>query len=380
MIGALKRKLREAYRSFKRNRYYFSEKADGTRDYFRRHNPPALSAEEIKEIDAFWKQFGIRLEHHRWHQMYYDMTGIKDPAFLPQNLAEIALYPYYNELKKTKVWADKNYFQRFVPVVQFPTMLGQRIRGLYYDAKHQAYTPQELDAFCEAIYRGLPAGDSFSVIIKQTIDTMQGRGVKKYDFSSREELLEILKKHADQENYLIQKAIRQHPFFAQFNSSSVNIVRVTTWRNGKDILAFSPCIRFGIKGSGTDVAYVNGEEIINCIGILPDGRVRDEYITLAGEKLPFIGELREVPHWNEIVETVKKAHSYLEQFDLVAWDMTVDEQGQIICIEYNIRSPGTIVSQMADGPFAGEHTRELLQFLTQPQNRKKYLPKKLRID
>ena len=53
--------------------------------------------------------------------------------------------------------------------------------------------------------------------------------------------------------------------------------------------------------------------------------------------------------------------------------MTVDEEGQIICIEYNIRSPGTIVYQMADGPFAGEHTRELLQFLTQPQNRKKYL-------
>ncbi len=380
MVGAWIAGCEELIRIFRRNRSYFSAKADTARAYIRKHDPPALSAEEIRDIDAFWKQFGIRLDNYRWHQMYYDITGIKDPRFIPQNLAKAALYPYYNDPSETIAWADKNYFQRFVPAVRFPQMLGQKIHGRCYDAEHRIYTEEELGAFGRAVFGCMTGAGPYSIVVKETTGTKQGAGVKKYSFASERELCGILEKHADRDNYIIQSAIRQHPFFAQFNASSVNIVRITTWRRGKDIVVFSPCVRFGVEGSCTDVAHINGEEIVQCIGISPDGRVKDEYVTLNGEKKPFPVEDRQVPHWNELVETVKKGHEYLEYFGIVAWDMTVDEEGQVVCIEYNLRAPGTVVYQMADGPFAGEYTEDFLRFLADRKNQKKYLPRRLRIE
>ena len=379
VIGAWIAKFEKAYRIIRRDRKYFSAKADPTRDYIRRFSPPALSGEEIRDIDTFWKRFGIRLDHYRWHQMYYHITGIRDPRFIPQNLAQAVLYPYYNDLSETKVWADKNYFERFVPVMRFPRMLGQRIHGRYYDADHRIYTEEEAETFCRTVFSHMTGEGPYSIVIKETSDTKQGIGVKKYGFASEPELLEIIRNHADRDNYMIQSAIEQHPFFAQFNASSVNIVRITTWRNGKDILVFAPCIRFGVEGSCTDVAHIDGVEIVQCAGVGSDGRVKDKYVTLRGEKKPLQIENKQIPRWGEMLECVKKGHQYLEHFDIVAWDMTVDKQGQVICIEYNIRSPGTIVYQMADGPFAGEYTEEFLRFLEDKKNRRKYLPRKLQI-
>lgn len=264
-----------------------------------------------------------------------------------------------------------------MPCISFPETYGQIINGKYYDHKHRLYTKEELDVFCKSVYDYMAEQGEDVIVVKKTVNTSQGKGVKKQKITSSTDL-SILLKSMGSENCIIQKAIKQDPFFEQFNSSSVNIVRITTWRRGKEIVIFSPGIRFGLAGYNTDVAYVDGKEIINCIGIRSDGSIMDHSVTLAGENTPVHFANSVVPKWDEMIETAKNGHLYLEYFDLVAWDMTVDADGHVICIEYNLYSPGSIVYQMAHGPLAGEYTDEFLSFLRKPSNQKKYLPRMIR--
>lgn len=371
------KRLEQAFENYKRDRHYFKSAGTTAADYNRAHPSSRLSQEEIRGIDSYWARFGVRLKDYRWHQMYYDFTGIRDPRFLPQNFANSVIYPYYNDRKITAAWLDKNYFERFVPVLRFPETFGQKIDGRYYDTEHRCYLPEDCADFCRAVFSRLDPPET--VVIKKTTDTNQGKGVKLHSVSSVQELEEVLALYRSWDNLIIQRAIRQHPFFAQFNSSSVNIVRITTWRKGTEIVAAAPCIRFGIEGSVTDITRVNGREIMNAIGVKEDGTVMDQSFTLYGERRPFTGTLNKVPFWEDIVSLAKEGHRRLEHFGVVAWDMTVDENDRIICLEYNLNIPGTVVYQMAHGPFWGEQTDDFLAFLRDGENQKRYIPRKIRL-
>lgn len=139
-----------------------------------------------------------------------------------------------------------------------------------------------------------------------------------------------------------------------------------------------PCLRYGIPGSVTDVSYVDGTEIINCVGISETGRVSDHGVGIDGKVFDLNVPDKQVPCWDPIVDLVKKNHLTMDYFDIIAWDITVDDNSNVICIEYNLRSPGSIVYQLAQGPFAGDHTDEMLAFLKNSSNQMKYLPKSIR--
>ena len=153
----------------------------------------------------------------------------------------------------------------------------------------------------------------------------------------------------------------------------MNIIRLTTWRHGDVISVMAPCVRFGIKGSATDVSYVDGVEIINVIGI-HNGEVDEGYVTLEGKYTQIELESRRIPRWEEIVESVKNGAKSLPYFDIIGWDITVDRNGEVICIEYNLKCPGTIVYQFVHGPMASDETDNYLSFLRETNNQKKYLP------
>ena len=339
---------------------------------------PALTREQKAAIDAYWAQFGIRIRNYRWFQLYYGITGREDPRFLPHSILTSAVYPYCNDMGRAKVWADKNEFSRFVPGLPFPETLGQRINGRYYDGQRRSFGTSLSPDFARAVWESASARGLDAIILKKTSDTNSGRGVKKIPLSTPEALEKELAS-CDSSDYIIQELIRQHPFFAQFNESSVNIVRINTWRSENEVHVFTPCVRFGAPGYATDVAFVNGKEIFHVVAIRPDGVIDDCSYDLYGEKTPVTVPDRRVPRWDEILETVKSGHLLLDYFDFVAWDMTVDSSGKIVCIEYNLQEPGSIAYQHACGPMAGEHTEELLAFLREKSNRKKYLPRRARL-
>lgn len=347
-------------------------------EYAKRHKIPKLSENEKFEINNYWAQYGVKIHNFDEFSRYYHINGIRDPRYLTFPFLKLVVYPYYNDLSIAKTWADKNAFERFVPGMPFPIMLAQCINEKLFDAHHNYYGKTINDDFISAVYDDIKSRNLENIIIKKTIGTSAGRGVKKCQIATKEDLKRELLSNK-MSNYIVQEVIQQHEFFSQFNDSSVNIIRINTWHNKNDVVIFSPCIRFGLKGSNTDVSYVNGEEIIMAAGVNNDGTVGDFYCTNTGEKKPLMIENRKIPKWDKLCELVKKNHKSLDYFDVVAWDMIVDANENVICIEYNIQQPGSIVYQCIHGPFLGEYTDEFLSFLKYKNNQKKYIPKCIRI-
>ena len=358
--------VRELIRQWRLNKHYRA--GNIAREFCEKNAVAQLTKDEIERIDDYWKQFGIRFRDYSFHRMYYSVTGKKDPRFIPDPLAGLVIYPYYNDMGRVKAYADKNLFPWFLPDVCFPRTYAQRINKHYYDSDHRYYGTELSDAFINRVFQEIRSNHASDIIIKETTDTNTGKGVKKHTVHTSDDLKKALTS-SNSINFIVQECVRQHAFFQQFNSDSVNIIRLNTWRTDNEIMVFAPCIRFGIPGSATDVSYVDGKEIVQCVGI-HDGRAADHYFTLDGDRKPLHILDRDIPRWDEVLKTVKNAHLEMDYFGIIAWDVIVDSHEHVICIEYNLKWPGTVVYQFAHGPFAGEKTDEYLGFLRDPAMQK----------
>ena len=258
-------------------------------------------------------------------------------------------------------WDDKNVYEKLTTSCEFPYSLCHCINGNFYDHEWRFYSKDDILQLSDKIIMDL--GKDTDFICKETCNTSFGKGVKKVEINSIGGISNFLNQYKSK-NFILQKRIAQHSFFNQFNPTSANIIRVISWRYEGIINILSASIRFGMKGSFSDVAFVNGKEIVNVVGIDNDGYVKDRFVSLDGNNSnpPQIRE-KKVPSWDKLLETVKKAHQDLLFFDFVAWDFMIDVKGDPICIEYNIHWPGSVLYQYAHGPLAGDYTNQFLDFL-----------------
>ena len=329
---------------------------------------PELTKKDIVEIDSYWAQFGIKIEDHSWHRMYYAVTGSRDPRFMPDDFVGLCLYNYYNDSAYIDAWRDKNMFERLLPQLRFPEVLGRRVRGRYQD---ESGSVLEKGHFARSI---LNRANGDYVIVKDARLSGHGRGVRKYKISNSDDVLLLINDWLSVDNYVVQRCVRQHEVLAAFNESSVNIVRLLTWRHGNEVDLLFAALRYGMPGEITDDCSREGVEILNVLGVDRDGRMHGEAYGLDGNIVRRFSQGRRVPSWDRMLECAKLAHLGLDNFDLVGWDFTVDRSGSPVCLEYNIQWPGTVVYQFACGPYAGEYTGELCSFLLDETNRRNYLP------
>ncbi|MBQ1700889.1 MAG: hypothetical protein II023_03390, partial [Prevotella sp.] len=346
--------------------------------FLKKHPMPSLTTTEKEEIDKYWRRFGIKFPHYKWFEMYYGVTGIHDPRFIPDMIAGHIIFPYYNDRQFLIAWADKNFFERFLPNIQFPKTLGRKYKGSFYDENWNYFSKDNLLTFSHQIMEKMEADTSF--VLKITRNSAAGKGVKVHHVNTPQDILSILESESSP-NFIIQRKIQQHPFLQQFNKTSVNILRIISWKHDNQVDILSVSIRFGIEGSFTDVAYVNGEEIVNVVGVDAKGRVNNKYASLDGLSNNVSIHLKneEIPCFNEITSMIKDAHLQLQPFDIIGWDITINEKCEPVCIEYNVMWPGTILYQYANGPFAGDLTDKFLSFLEDKNNQKTYIPKPFRV-
>ena len=345
---------------------------------FLKQNPqPPLTQADKEEIDHYWRRYGIRFTDYTWFEMLYGITGLHDPRFIPDPLAQRVVFRYYNELSAIQGWDDKNLYEKLLPGIAFAETLAHIYRGKVYDKDWKYSSQENLQALSSRILNAL--GDDKTIVVKQARDTSTGRGVKLVDVDSVADVMRCINQHCTG-NFIMQKRIHQSSFLAQFCSSSVNIFRVITWRHQGRIDVLSSSVRFGIEGSPTDVAYVNGVEIVNAAGLETDGKVNGRYVSMQGHYNGKI-ELTQpiVPNYEAILDMARQGHERLYPFDIVAWDITQDLDNNPLCIEFNVKRPGTTLYQFANGPLAGDLTEELLSFLVDDAASRKLIPNKYRI-
>ena len=142
------------------------------------------------------------------------------------------------------------------------------------------------------------------------------------------------------------------------------------------MLVATSSLRVGAEGAFTDNSITADGKGMIVIGIDSDGRLKEKGYyscgmstvhTTLGVKFKGI----EVPQYFKMLEIAKKSHSLYPRLRFMAWDFTVDESNNVICMEYNVRGPGVLYYQYANGPLFGKHAQKILEYAKSEKKKRK---------
>lgn len=329
------------------------------RDSLKAHKKPAqITNNERKEICSLWSQAGFK-GNTDWHKFYKTINRF-DARYVPTDLYGAELIPRLNSERLINAWDDKSQYPRFFPNINKPYMHGCRIDGNFYDGD---YNPITIQSLVEEVK------NEQKIIVKPS-GGLEGRGIEIWtNLSDTEKLKKKLLKFSD--NYVIQNVITQHRVLALYNSSSVNPIRVYTLRLNNRIVYLHSTLRFGSPGAITDIHFENGKEIVNFVSV-KDGVAGNVFYDINGVSFPVsklgIEKKIKIPNHDKVIEMAIQIHEGLQHFDFVGSDITIDQEGNPVMIEYNVFWPGITIPQICNGPLFGKYTEEALyQIMRSPR-------------
>jgi hypothetical protein len=283
---------------------------------------------------------------------------------MPENTYYSIVEPAMNNAIMSKTFTNKNLYDILYPsIALLPTTYLRRIDGKYYDLDYKPIIGKiDLKQYLNCFD---------SCIVKDTLDTGGGRGIdlfKKIGENFINETGEFLttelldKKYSD--NTIVQEYILSHPYFSKFNKSSLNTIRVFTYRSVIDesIKVLHTILRIGKIGSIVDNQASGG---ISC-GI-DNGRLKSFAIDKYGNRYEEIGgnffqNQYAIPFYKEIIGTAVSIAQKNLYSRVLGLDLCVDNNDQVRLIEVNNRNNEINFFQMNNGPLFENYTDEIMKY------------------
>lgn len=306
-----------------------------------------------------WKQYmGIQNEYFaKWGlsvsnmecEYFAQCSGVKSDVYIPYYVWKYYIYPYLNKDSWRYPYSDKNMIQRILRLdrlssvldISLPESVVSNIGGQYY---RNGVEPSNLRECVDALVK-----ETEELIVKPSVESSGGKGIQCVCFGGMkaESIMEIL--HQYGEDFDIQRKLRQHPTLAHFNETSINTIRMTTYRDMDGNIKLLYAIqRFGKSGTVLDNASSGG----GYCGISRQGVYQNRihrHRSVKTESLQLECE-RVVPFFDRCVNAVCVLHQQLPQFRIVGWDVSIDPEGHLHLLEYNF-VPGYNLPQTSVGPF-----------------------------
>lgn len=314
---------------------------------------------------SFFAKWGIRVS--QLDAAYYSyMSGIKADHYVSRMLMAHYLYPYLGRNEFVPAYMDKNIHKKVMRIkdtsngckIYSTVDLVYNVNGVYFDGQDNEISKEQAVEIIKKYNK--------EMIIKPSLDTYGGHGVEVVH-PTKDECSIIALLSTYNQNFALQELVEQHPDLATFNSTSVNTIRIVTYRKpNKQRKVLYAVLRFGGAGAIKDNACSGGGHTgIN----LNDGTLRDrliyQYHNL--EKVEMPKNLpKQIPSWNKIVETVLFLHGYLPHFDVIGWDISVRPDGDLTLIEYNLR-PDPELQDCVGPMFSIEELNELMEHVSKSQ-------------
>ena len=131
-------------------------------------------------------------------------------------------------------YEDKNYQDFFMAdSVKTPKSVVRCVDGIFFDSDFNVLTEEE----------ALETMNNYDALVfKTSMNVGHGVGVSKVE---KKNYANEMKYRSGGSNYVVQEVIKQHPFLANFNSSSVNVIRITTVNISGKVIALSGILRVG---------------------------------------------------------------------------------------------------------------------------------------
>lgn len=348
----------------------------------------AIAYNEKKKLKGFLNRNGYKptdsISRNKWNKRwstlgstslvfydYYCKFLGEDINIVPDDLMHNIIEPLMNPIRYRGLYADKNMFDKFLrPYFAekiTPLTLIRCINGGLYD---ENYYSVEYDDFISIIQ----SSKASYLVVKPSIDSSSGNNIlffckKENTYFLKDTDTEIsfsLLIHKLGNNFIIQEGLKQSVFMEQFNSTSINTLRIATYKSVKDekSIVLNGVLRIGKKGSSVDNLHAGG-----CmVGVWPDGELRNFCSDQYGNKFKefngvnFEQQKFNLPNYEEIKDFASRVAACIPHQRVLALDIMLDEGNHPKLIEFNNCAFSVWVFQQTIGTVFGQYTEEVIDY------------------
>lgn len=336
-------------------RQTMKRRAAGNRHFALPGDAP-LTDEQCQEVREYWKKYSFLHEVDPQEMAtYVNRSGIFDARYFPFELKRQYLIPWVTSNRRYSCLESKAYIHKYLPHTNMPFTPVTRNCGTYFDSDYNVINEEQ------ALKLLLDCEDE--LVIKPTMMTSGGQGIAFLKDPDMDTLVETLKPMGD--NFVVQTALKQHELLASMNQSTVNTIRITSYRRSpSEVVLLAAVLKIGGSSTRVDnykqggclvgVDYETGK--LNNWGLgcdyrrittLPSGVVLDD------------GDIF-IPNWDDVRREVEVTHQSLPMIPLLSYDMAIDENGRPCVIEINLNGDWRL-HQITTGPVFREYTDEILR-------------------
>ncbi len=189
-----------------------------------------------------------------------------------------------------------------------------------------------------------------NVVVKASFGD-SGKEVEVMDVTnkSEKELQEVVKYFREHNFNLIEERILNHSSLNELNATSLNTLRIVTVKTSKKVDVLFAGIRVGSNGAMIDNISQGGR--VARVDI-ETGIINSRFYTKTSSHTSFSfnsedfnPEGHQIPFWDEVINTVKKAAYVVPQVQIVAWDVAITRDGYVELVEGN-ESFGSVIMQL----------------------------------
>ena len=313
-----------------------------------------LTKGQESDVKAYFKKcFGREVPTY-WHQYLYSRNNVWSEKYIPASIYNSEIIYRLNKYQFRHAYVDKGFYDTLFPDINRPKTIIKNVNGYFYD-DHNPITVAEAIERCSNLE---------GAIIKPTLEGTWGQGVKLIQTdngmipSMNCSVHDLFKKY--NRSFIIQERFDQHECIGKLNPTSLNTIRVMTYRRGNEVVVLYAVIRIGRLDQVIDNETAGG---IKADIDLVTGKIKGVAFGSPKEKLmpkTDVGTILDgyqIPCFNKVLSLVKEMHLRLPYFNLIGWDMSVDKNGNAAMIEWNRAAE---LSQVAHGPAFGDYTEEIL--------------------
>lgn len=329
------------------------------------HPSNSINKKEL-EYKKRWKRLSRHTDINTF-RLFSQYIG-PDPNIVPEDICAGIIQPILNPIETRPYYQDKNMFEKILPSDFLPVAILRKIKGEYYD---RDFNPvditndwlSKLNISSERIFVK-PATDSSSgvgvVSFKRIEDRYYTSDGKQFNCSFLNEYSK------DYDDFIVQEGLTQHKYISQFNPTSINTIRIATYRSVKDnqVHVCAIIMRIGKIGSDVDNAHAGGL----FVGVGKDGTIGSYACDQNGNKysefngIDFENNCYKIPDFNKIMDFAVKVGQYIPHHRLLAQDIAITKDGSPRLVEFNLRGFSTWLFQFTSGPALGEYTDEVINY------------------
>lgn len=331
------------------------------RNGFVRHYPieAKLSRSECSEVKRYWERIetGFNLE---WCNLFKKVFGEYDVRYVPEDIWTVIQLtlnvPFYRYPLQHKVL-----LYRLLPHEVLPDPVGAIVKGSLLG---KDFLPISVETLVEELSK---EGEVFCKYADPE-SSGSGKGIQIIDFRalSHEQILafvqELLRTGKD---HILQRSVRNSSEISRFSTNSLNTIRMMTLNINGKVSYLSAYLRMASNGSRFDNVGNGGL----MVPLHPDGTFYPKGYNMDFEKeleysstgIKFEGQ--KIEAYEKIKSTCLEIHGRIPYMGFVAWDVTLDENGEVRVVEINLDSQDVADHQFFNGPLFGDRTEEVIQYV-----------------